>query len=152
MRALLSAPDNFGTRWTYDHTILVRSERAVSGYTVRDEVTGTTHPAESFEQAREIVQEILNDRPQLDWLRSWKRDGHENKAGSSWRRQSVDGATAVWVTRLLDDWWSIEIDVNRNVEGGMRSYSWRVEGYRSLGVVQAQALAFASYRATECRS
>ena len=152
MRALLSAPDDFGTRRTYDQTIAVRSERAVSGYTVRDEVTGTTHPAESFEQAREIVQEILNDRPQVDWLRSWKRDGHQNRPGSSWWRESVDRATAVWITRLPDDWWCIEIDVNRNVEGGMRSYIWRVEGHRPLGVVQAQAVAFASHRATERRS
>lgn len=143
MRSLLSAPDEFGSRWSYDRTIRVAREVDFT-YVVHNEVARTTTRSRTLPGARLVVQQILNLRPQLDWRRSWKRHGHPLRVGTSWRRDTPDGSTAIWIERLPDRWWSIEIDVDRNVEGGVRTYGWRVEGHHPIGVVQAQATAWAA--------
>ncbi len=143
-RPLLSA-DDYGARWSYDRTISVRSSPA--GYVIHDAVGRTSHVRQSLDLARRVVLQILGGRPQLDWLRSWKRGGHPDVDDSTWWRQSTDGTTAVWVARLPDGWWSIEIDVNCNAEDGKRSCSWRVDGHHPIGVVRAQAQAHAAHLA-----
>lgn len=147
MRSLLSAPDNFGTRWSYDRTIRVVREANFT-YVVDDQITNTTTRKRTLPEARLIVQQILALRPQIDWRRSWRRIGHALRVGTSWQRDTPDGSIAIQITRLSGQWWSIEIDVDRNVEGGVRTYSWHVEGHHAIGVVQVQALAWATHRAT----
>lgn len=148
MRSLLSAPDDSGARWSYDRTISVRAD-IPGAYTIRDFITRTTHGRQSLDQARRVVRDTLDARPQLDWVRSWKREGVSSATHSWWWRQSADGAVDVRIVRLPEGWWGIEIDVDRNIEGGVRSYGWRVDGCHPVGVVQAQALAWASYRASD---
>lgn len=140
MRALLSNHDDFGTRWSYDLTISVRN--APNGYVIQDTLAKVTHVRQSLDTARQVVRQILDQRPQVEWA-AWKRTGHPQRVGTSWQVRSVDGLVYVWIERLPDEWWSIEI----NTEGHAHCHSWRVEGRHSIGAVQAQALAWASYRA-----
>lgn len=141
MRSLLSNHDDFGTRWSYDYTISVRN--APNGYAIQDTLAKITHVRQSLDSARQVVRQILAQRPQIEWA-AWKRTGHPQRIGTSWQVRSADGRVFVWIERLPETWWSIEI----NVEGRAYCYSWRVEGHRPIGTVQAQALACATHYAT----
>lgn len=147
MRSLLSAPDDFGTRWSYDRTIRVAREANFT-YVVDDQIARTITRKRTLPEGRLIVQQALALRPQIDWRRSWRRLGYPTRVGTSWQRDTPDGSTAIWITRLPGHWWSIEIIADRNTEGGVRTYNWRIEGHHPIGVVQAQALAWATHRAT----
>jgi hypothetical protein len=146
---ILSAPDDYGTRWSYDRTISVH--RDPGRYTVYDTLRRVTHSRQSLDQARQIARQILDARPQLDWLRSWK---HCKSAGTRvpheiWERVSFDHNAAIWLTRGPEDpdLWRVEIDVNRHQSGRMRSYGWMVEIHHGIGPIKAQALAWAAHRA-----
>lgn len=140
MKSLLSAHDHFGTRWSYDRTISVRN--MPNGYIVQDAIARTTHTRQSLDSARQVVRQILEQRPQIGWRDVWKRTGHPQRPGTSWQIRSEDGVIFVWIERLPEEWWSIEI----NIEGRAYCYSWRVEGHHPISVVQAQALAWAAHR------
>jgi hypothetical protein len=141
---ILSAPDDYGTRWSYDRTVSVH--RDPGSYTVFDTLRRVTHVRQSLDQARQITRQILDARPQLEW-RSWIRT--VTKTSESWEIVSTDYATAVWLTRGPEhlDLWRVEIDTNRDRAGRMRSYGWMVEIHHGIGPIKAQALAWAAHHA-----
>jgi hypothetical protein len=147
---VLSAPDDYGTRWSYDRTISVHHDPG--GYTVYDTLRRVTHARQSLHQARQITRQILDARPQLDWLRSWKLA--TGRDGRVWERVSSDYATVIRVVHDVHDdndvnpgFWRIEIDING--DGRSRSYGWLVEAHHGIGPIKAQALAWAAYRASD---
>jgi hypothetical protein len=141
---LLSTPDDYGTRWSYDRTISVHHDPG--RYTTYDTLRRVTHVRQSLDGARQITRQILDARPQLEW-RSWIRT--VTKTSESWEIVSADYATAVWLTRgPIDlDLWRVEVDVYRDRPGRMRSYGWVAEIHHGIGPIKAQALAWAAYRA-----
>lgn len=142
MKSLLCAPDSYGTRWSYDGTIRVVREINFT-YVVHDQIARSTVRCRTLPEARLVVREILDARSQLAW-RPWHRNGPPVRIGTRWTIESTDGNAAIWIERSKDRWWSAEIDVNRNVEGGMRSYGWQTEGHHPIGMIQAQTMAWAA--------
>jgi len=147
----LSSPDAYGTRWSYDRTISVH--HGPGGYTVYDTLRRVTHVRQSLDQTRQITRQILDARPQLEWLRSWKHDIYKASRTEvfreTWERVSSDHSVSVWLTRGPEDLdlWRVEIDVNRNHAGRMRSYGWVVEICHGIGPIKARALAWAAHHA-----
>jgi hypothetical protein len=145
-RAILGKADDFGTRWSYDRTIYVRSAQS-NGYLIHDEITKTSWTRQSLDAARQVVEHVIDSRPQIEWASDWT-GGDRRALEQDWSRVSADGRVSVSADRDAElDWWTISITVAH--EPWPRCFSWRVEGYIKGAVVRAQATAWAAHKAMQ---
>lgn len=136
----LSQPDPYGTRWSDDRTIEVRTNQR-GDYVIQDRLRRTTHTQLSLAKARERVRTIQAARPTAQWT-PW-----EQYAPGEWLIETLQGGgveqplVTVYVMPVAGGWYSIHISGSAM----NTTRNWLVESHRGLPTVKRQALAWGNH-------